>query len=540
MPTQTTRLNEYSDSKRLAVYDTLVSACGHLYSKGKLQEDKFKEAMALFSDLAKNDPLFLAHFAAWSVSRDGKDQKVLSVFFNALSDGDGLPFFPGAEACKPNLRQVSSALLQELPPSLVVRVAEMAQKKFGVPGILNESRHFTTALKTAIRKYILFREGNKDALEGIRKAGLIRKFKSLYRSVGLSPSDYAVGVLKWNQKDGRRWRDLQESAMPQFSTLTSKQIVEILAKTKLSPIVALSVIPREKITSSVAAALLDNCSGNQAIVLYNWFASNGFLDVQAIAKVFKGKIKQATTAVDRIDTLTRNASAEDKAVMTDARSDRRKAQANTGSLGKIYMHIDASGSMTASIQFAKDKAGIFAECIDNPAKNFSWGAFTTSAKKLPIPTSFKKEGFYQALYGLSANGGTDCFACYDSARKFGANVDVFVTDEGHNCADFGAMVKRYHETNNFEKPRVVIIVKFKTQDTSDKLEKGFTQNGIPVVVMTPEALSESAMVAQSVANAIKGEMAVIDEIMDTELPSLPKWWHSVGRKVNAPEKAKTV
>ena len=62
----------------------LTAACGHMYSKGKLQDEKFKVAAEVFADLAKKDPLFLVHFTAWAAKQDGKDQKVLSVFFQCV------------------------------------------------------------------------------------------------------------------------------------------------------------------------------------------------------------------------------------------------------------------------------------------------------------------------------------------------------------------------------------------------------------------------------------------------------------------------
>lgn len=526
-----TVLAEYTDDKRLAVYKMLTAACGHLYSKGKLQMEKFSEASKLFADLSKNDPLFMAHFTAWAMRQDSKDQKVLAVFFNALSDADGLPFFKGSELCKPNYRQVSSAALQSLDPHLAARVLEFCTINFGVKGILNDSRHFPTALKTAFRKYVLFRESRPDILRGIRNSGNSSKMKKIYRGAGIAPADVAVGILKWNQKDGRKWKDFPEEQGPDFSKLTSKEITDELGKTKLSPQVALSVIPRDKITAGVAAAILKNCTGNQVIVLYNWFSENGFLDVKAIKELFKDKVKEATTAVDRIDTLTRDADEGDKEEMATVRSDRRKKTARTSRFGKIFMHIDKSGSMTGAIQFAKDRASIIAECIESPEKNFGWAAFTTSMTRLNAPQNFRKEGFHAALYGVTANGGTDCFVCYEEARRFGAEIDVFVTDQGHNTADFGDRVKKFHDRNpDSPKPRAVMIVHFVTSDSSDKLERGFKENGIPVVVVKPDSVKESALVAQSISTALHGEMATIDEIMDTPLPALPRWWSSVDRK----------
>ena len=78
-------LHEYSDQKRLSIYKMITSACTHLFSKGKLQEDKFKESAKTFADLAVHDPIFMAHLTAYSAQKDSKDQKVLSIFFNALN-----------------------------------------------------------------------------------------------------------------------------------------------------------------------------------------------------------------------------------------------------------------------------------------------------------------------------------------------------------------------------------------------------------------------------------------------------------------------
>lgn len=531
-------LNEYSDTKRLAVYKILLAACTHLYSKGKLQQDKFLEVANVFADLSKNDPLFLAHFAAWASKQDGKDLKVLSVFFNALSSGDGLPFFKGSELKKPNLRSASYALMQNMDVPSILRVSELARVKFGVEGLLNEARHFPTGLKTALRKYLLYRESNHQMLRGIRNSGLTSKYCSLYRSAGMRPSDFVVGLFKWNQKDGRKWRDLQsiEDSMPNFDKLTSKDIVEVLGKIKLAPMVALSVIPKEKITSAVASALLQNCSGNQAIVLYNWFSENGFLDVKAIRDLFKGKVSTATTAVDRIDVLTRDSASEDKEMMAEVRSSVRKSKANTEKFGKIFMMIDGSGSMDAAIESAKNSASIFAECVSNPKDNFGWGIFSTVGNVLKTPDRFRREDFHAALFGVRASGGTDCFALYEAARKFGSNIDVYLTDEAHHCASMSTRIAAFHKNNpGIPKPMAVVVVHFKTADfgsdgNNNHVQSGYADNGIPVALMTPDALSESALVAQSVAMAIKGELAIVDEIMSTELPRLPIWWGSIADK----------
>jgi len=524
----TSALSEYSDQKRLAIYKIVTSACTHLYSKGTLQEDKFNEIAKTFSDIAINDPIFMVHLAAYSAKKDSKDLKVLTTFFNALNDANGTPFFKGSTKNKPNFREVSYAVLQGLDPHLALRVLRLCHKRFGVNGILNDAKHFPTGLKTAFKKYIHYREENLDMLRGIKKAGLSNKMIDIYRMTRTAPSDDSASILNWKQKDGRK---LEMESLPDFTNKTSAEIVQELEKSKLSTVVALSVIPKEKITASVAKALMKNCTGNQSIILYNWFSRNGFLDVKSIKDLFKDKIKESTTAIDRIDTLTKNADAGDKKEMSAVRSEKRKAVAGTKDIGKIFFHIDASGSMQAAIDFAKDKTAIFAECVDNPSKNFNWGLFGTTGRMLKVPTDFTKEDFHQALYGVRADmGNTDCIALYAKARQFGADIDVYVTDQGHNIGTIHKRILEYHAANpTVAKPKAAVIVDFgrgcsTLKDSLEKVE-------IPVAIINPDALSESALVAQSIRAALVGELAIIEEIMNTPLPSLPKWWNSVSTNI---------
>ena len=521
-------LEEYSDQKRLEIYKLITSACTHLYSKGKLQEAKFKDAAKTFADLAIHDPIFMAHFTAWSAKQDSKDMKVLTIFFNALNDANGTPFFKGSKKNKPNFREASYALLQTLDPHLALRVLELCHKRFDVDGILNNSRHFPTGMKTAFRKYLHYREGHADMLRGIKKSGLSKKFQQIYRLTRTAPTDESAEILNWKQKDGR---ELDMESLPDYSNMTALEIAEDLTNTRLSPMVAMSVIPKNKMTSRVAKALLQNCTGNQSIILYNWFARNGFLDVKAIKALFADKVKEATTAVDRIDTLTKDADASDKKEMAAARSTRRKKVTRDADIGKIYLHIDASGSMQRAIEFARETAALFAECVNDPSENFRWGMFGTRARELEVPEEFTKEDFHAALYGMRANmGQTDCVALYPHARKFGADVDVYITDQGHNIGTIHKRIKEFHEKyEDVPKPRAAVIVDF-GGGMRTTLEDSLRKVEIPVAIIKPEAMKESALVAQSIKAALVGELAVIDEILDTPLPRLPRWWRSVSSK----------
>lgn len=521
-------LAEYTDEKRLAVYKMITSACTHLFSKGKLQVDKFNAVVPIFADLTRKDPLFMAHFTAWAGRQESKDMKTLAIFFNALSDADGTPFFKGATSCKPNLRTVSYALLQEQEPQMALRILELCHMRFGAQDLLNSAKHFPTGFKNAYKKYLKYREQNPDMLRGIRKAGLKNKMAQIYRLTHTAPSDDAACILNWKQKNRP---DLKMEETPHFERMTSAEIAETIRTRRLSPMIALSTIPQEKITTEVAKALLENCSGNQSIILYNWFSRNGFLDVKSIAELFKKKVAQATTAVDRIDTLTRNASAEDKKVMSEIRSEKRKQAANTTGLGKIFVHLDVSGSMDQAIEFAKNNTSIIAECVTDPEKNFRWGVFNEVGRELKLPSGFTKENFHGALYGVRANGSTDCIALYKKAREFGADIDIYITDQGHNVGSIVERIRKIHSDNpNLVKPRAAVIVDFsenRRAQVKNTLEDALYRVEIPVALIEPKSLKESALIGQSIRAALAGELKIINEIMETPLPELPKWYNEM-------------
>ncbi|MFA5312782.1 MAG: hypothetical protein WC375_05585, partial [Methanomassiliicoccales archaeon] len=226
------------------------------------------------------------------------------------------------------------------------------------------------------------------------------------------------------------------------------------------------------------------------------------------------------------DTLTKDADAEDKKEMSTLRSKKRKASARTGNIGKIFLHIDQSSSMAGAIEFAKEKSAILAECLENPKTQFAWGLFGQSGRQLALPDEFTKEDFHQILFGVRANeGATDCIALYKNAREFGAEIDIYVTDQQHNVGVIGQRLRMMHIAHpEWKKPKAALIVTF---GSSNGLETSLKEEGIPVSVIKPESLTESALVAQSIHHAMVGELAIIDAIMETALPDLPKWYYEI-------------
>jgi len=514
MTQESPQLPYLSQELRLAAYQTIISGCAHLWSKNQLQTDKAIEALTELCQLAHQDPYFLAHLTSWAINRPSRDLKVTTILANALSIADGMPFSPKSKYSKPNLRYVSAAALQELSPKLVRRVVQLSSLKFAVKDFLNEATHSPTSLKTAVKKYLRFREANLNIVRGIKKAGLAKVYGDLYRSMHESPTDEVAAILRWQQRDHKI--DFEESPFG-FEGLDDLEVAEKIRKDKLPVLGVVGAL--EKISPVIAIALLEQASGNQAVILRRTFEEQGILEDEEVMKLYKKKIREAKTALDRAETVSKDASEKVKQVLKEARSEVRKEEMK--GLGKIYLHLDYSGSMNPVMQFAIDRGSILAECVDSPQENFRWGIFGSTGEELPLPKEFVADAFAQVLFGKVTMGSTDAFALYETAREFGTEIDIFVSDQQHNMGDLEGRIRNFHKGSDLPKPKACVVVAF---PGTDDIKDAYEANGIATAKISPEMLNDSALVVQSVREALRGPAAVIDEIMSTELLSLPDWY----------------
>ena len=521
-------INELSyldDDERVKLYNFIIQGNKHIWSKGKLVQSRFNEIADAFMTLAEKDPIFLAHFTSWAMTKqDSKDLKVLSVFFNSLSDADGTNFITLDDAGnkvvsdfkKPNLRIVSHSALQMLDPKLAERVIQLARMKFAV-GAMGESSHYPRSLQKALKKYLKYREMNPNMIKGIKKAGLGNIFKNLYRLGHVAPSTESAEILRWSQKDGR---EIKKAEALTFKGLNDIQIAEKIRAEKLSPMVALGMLPK-KISPVIAIAVLEQSTGNQAVILQSLFADQGLLEDKEIQAFFAEKLKTAKETLDRVDRINSSINQEVKKAMNSTKASKRK-EAFGDDLGSIYLNIDISSSMNSAIQLAKDYGATIAECV--PLEKFHWGVFNSLGKELPQPKTGEKGEFMQLLYGIISNGMTDCFALYERSMKLGCNILVYITDEGHNGRDISTVMK-------YGKPSAVVIVNTNMTERSGRrdntLERAFQSQGIPVTVIPPSTIKESALIVQAIKTAMKGQVVMIDEIMNTELLTLPKWYEAI-------------
>lgn len=526
-PAQVESLSSLSSHERLKAYQTIVDGCHHAWSKNKPVMSRIQDILDVLIPLTESDPFFLAHLTSYVMTKSqSKDMKLFLAYASALSTADGSPFSPGSKYKKPNLRYIGAAAAQMLEPKIADRLLTLASTKFAVDGKLNLSRHFPTALRTALKKYIQYRENNPEMLRGIKKAGLGKVMQNMYRGLHLGPSDEAAAILRWEQKD--REITMENSAFADFKNLTDLQVAEKIRAEKLPVLGVLGALPRA-VSPVVAVALLEQATGNQAVILRKTFEDAGVLTDPEVMKLYTEKVSTAKTALDRVNTLTKDASEAVKQVLKEARSEKRKEE--TKGLGKIYLHLDVSGSMSAVMQYAMERGAIFAECVNNPRENFGWGLFDWRGEVLPLPEEFVQDAFAAVLFNHRGGWGgyTDAFSLYPTAREFGADVDVFVSDQWHNGNNLEIMIRRCHEANpNYVKPNACVIVDFSDPRSPCSIIKdAYEANGIPVAVIKPNTLTESALVSEAVRTAMVGPLAQVDEIMETPLLTLPNWYYAL-------------
>lgn len=520
-----------TSQERLDAYNLIVGGCHHIWSKNKLQEDKAQEVLNTLIPLTKKDPFFLAHLTSWAMKNSkAKDLRVFLAYVASLSDADGSPFSPGSDYRKPALRYIGWASLLMLEPKLVERIFQVSNRKYSVDDYLDMATHRPGGLVNAGRKYLKYREANLPMLEGVVKARLGNVIKQMYRRLRVSPSEEAARVLRWAQKDGSVVIDQADSV---FEDLDDLEIAEMVRKEKMGRIQILSELSKinRKISPVIAVSMLENSTPDQVVIMRATLEDAGILKDPEAMKLFKSKIAQAKSTLDRVDNIAKTASEEVKNILKDAKSTKRKEEM-TG-VGKVFLHLDISSSMDNSIELAKKYGAIIAEMVPNPKENFNWASFNGDAHTLPVPQEFTKDAFSAALYGVRCYGMTDAFVNYVKARELGSDVDVFISDGGHNAGDLGMRIERFHSENpTVSKPKAMVWIPSGEgrRYNADMILDGYEAAGIPATRLMPNTITESALVAQAVKLAMSGPVAIIDEIMDTELLTLPEYFYSIDKK----------
>ncbi len=502
-------MNELTSAERLSLFKTLTQGNVHVWSKNAYQAEKGLPILSNLLELGKTDPFFLAHFICMQDLT--KDLQVLGSLANFHSDADGSKFSEESDLRKPNLRLVSSAMVQSFDPKLAHRVLWTAQQR------QNGKKYFNHPMRVAFVKYLRYREENEAYLNSIVKAGFKEHIKNLYRLLGIYPSDKAASILRWKQ---RGKNIVMAASVNLFDGLSPKQVAEKITKENINFQLAMSQIAN--LTPAIGLALALQASPRQLAIYTNTWQELGLFNNEKFVVHYQSQLVKTGDETDRLNTTIKM---EDKTkkIVEGVRSEQRKSSVSYAfdqfGIKKVFIHIDLSGSMSQSKDIAIDAATTVAEMIPDPANNLKWGWFNTRGVVLKTPPEFTKAGFSSVAYGLSAGGGTNIAALWPQAKEFDADLNIFVTDGDHTAS---------FDVFNQMKGKYCLIIK------TGNYHRGFhdyiVRNFNNVIEMTPEQFKGSNKVVTAFATALKGEEAIIDGVMATKLIELPKWWHLVPSK----------
>jgi hypothetical protein len=489
-------MESMTTAERLAIYKTITAGNVHVWSKNKYQAQIGEPIFTNLLKLGKNDPYFLAHL----MSQDSltKDLQVLGATANFHSDADGSLFSGDSELRKPNLRVISSALVQQMNPMLVHRMLWFAQQRH------NEKKFFNSPMRTAAVKYLRYREANKKLLESAVKGTFKRHLQDIYRLLGIYPSDEAAIILKWKQ----RGKSLEIVKTSLFEGLTPVQISNKIVKENIPFAMALSQI--QNLTPIIGKALASVASPRQLTIHTSTWEELGLFTDATFTKYYQDTLSKIGDETDRAINTEKLGKAKD--IVEEVRAEQRK-KTFTHELGikKVFIHVDASGSMTSFFNVACDVAAKIAEIIPDPENNLKWGMFNTSGKMLANPQKYTSGGFQAIMYGKTAGGGTDITALMPEADKHQTDLNVFVTDGENTTPARFAKKQKYG---------VIVQVGNYSQTFYREASRNFEQ----LIEMRPEHFLGSNLVVQAFAKAIKGEEVIIEQIMSTKLLELPRWW----------------
>jgi hypothetical protein len=507
------------------------------------------------ADVWKMDNEFGAHWASYAYHEDRRDLKVVLAAFMLVQNRKGDSVKVDDTALRDDdYRDVGEAMCllsskkddKSLSPKLLLRVKEV----LCTPGVaaINRELGFGSGHKPflgrwpkVVEKWLLYREQNPKLLEGLVKAGFRRTVMDLARAVGYKPSTPRFfELLRWKQnqaKDGRRQLAIGVAVTKAetWEGLSEEDICKRIVASKYDMKRVVGMVPKEVgLTKAVVSAVIESGGmSNKDLVIYSpTLEELGLLEDKDVKARWEKALKaaedmRAANIASRMKTTAAKEKLEeaaDEAV--------KKAVAEEMKSMRLYVIVDISGSMSESIELAKDYLRKFVQAF--PPDKVHVAVFNTVGRRVNIklPTAAAVE---MAFRGFTASGGTNygagVLALSDS--KPTENEDslmIFVGDEGQyhpfdDCVSTSGL-----------RPRAFGLIKVPgengsaVRDTAARLQIPCFQidqrtfgdvYAIPQTLRSLIAATPVGKLATSLQPAIR--VSLVDKIIKTPLLQKPAW-----------------
>ncbi len=457
---------------------------------------RLDEVWPIHDEVARRDPLFYVHLAAWYHERgDVRDHKEMFIIRLVLSD------FPGH-------RDVGLALLRGLPPYQVARVVDFIHgvtetRPIDQPGVARPKpksgsakkrqksqagnrksqrevvavrglhRNLPRSLRTEVLRYLREREAAPEWFDSTvlvaRKA-----LKRLYTLLHLAPSERAQQILfDDNPPSDSRVAGLKRLAV----AATPEQQALAIAEARIPFRIAVTVI--QEMTPQLLEVLIDRMSPQEVINNVALLGRHGALQVPDLKALIDLKLEEARSH-KRVSALKAQTAVQ-AVDLSEAMRKQLQAVADTQikARGRIRrptaLLVDKSGSMELSLELGKRIGAMISAVCESDL-------FVYAFDKLAYPVTPKGKdlaAWEEAFRGLTANGMTSCGVPVEMLRRKKQVVEqiIMVTDEEEFDPPFFVdSLQRYKRELGVD-PAVCLV---RVPDSSTKLQDQCKRAGIPV------------------------------------------------------------
>lgn len=315
---------------RLRVLDSLLTT----------PHGNLRKAWPLHERLAREDPLFYMHLAAWYAGkgsvRDHQEMFVVVLVLSAL----------------PDHREVGLALLRRLPPYEVARVVHFIKR--------TARRTPPRSLRTEVERYLREREAQPGHFDGAVLAAR-EPLKALYTTFHIRPSERAQAILFDNAPPS----DSRLSALKELARLRGQpsEQADLLRRTVLPYKVAVSVLG--PLTEETAEALVARMSPQEVINHLGALRRHG----PGVAALVERKLTEARTH-ERVSAFKAERAAAAAPEWSEHLQQVTREQILRRGRLKVAtaLLVDASASMAESLEIGKRIAAMLAAVTEQAAQ----------------------------------------------------------------------------------------------------------------------------------------------------------------------------
>lgn len=407
----------------------------------------------LHMEMAKNDPIFYGHLAAW-YDQKGEVRDHKEVFTSHLLTSE-----------IEEHREGGCAFLEKLPPYQVARIMDYCKKSL---------KKFPQKARSAVKEYLKKREEKSEWFDSSVIRGR-KAIKHLYASLRIKPSERAQNILFKNNPP-------KDSSLYSLKILAKEEDptkqAEIIFEHKIPYPVAVGAI--KKITPSLMISLINSMSPQELINNLGSLKKRGAFENPDIKAMIEEKLEEAKKD-SKVSTMKARVAAKEAGLSQKFTDNLEKVALDKakqkGTIKKpVAIFVDKSGSMDIAIEVGKSVATMCSAISENDLFVY---AFDNMAFPVAVKGNNKDMAAWEAAFkNIKASGSTSIGVALEIMKRKKERVEqiIIITDEEENATPYFIDAYDNYAKELYTYP-VVLIIKVGTWAT-DKLERDLKRKNI--------------------------------------------------------------